>query len=294
MPRFFKLIAVLVLALAAPLHADDGELVIAAYNAENMFDVFDNPYTDDEGTDVKPRGEIEDIAAALRGIDADVVAFCEVENQGILQALVNEFLGDMGYHHVAVTPTNDGRGINLGVISRYPIDSVTSYRFRELTLPGDDRAWRFARDLMHTRLALPGDRTLDLFSVHFKSKRDSAGDPNSATWRLAEATAAADIIQNVMTHHPDRWIAMVGDFNDTPGSPPLDALTGVGLIDAHASLPDAQRITYLREPYRSTIDYILVNRPMRSAMTDATVPSDPDLLAGSDHAPVVATFRLPE
>lgn len=291
-----QLCIVLLLALvpAVTLRAQDDKLRLVAYNAENLFDVFDNPYTDDDSTEVKPRDEIERIAAALRQLDADVVALSEVENRGVLQAVVNEFLGDMGYRYVAVNPTNDGRGINLGVISRYPIDAITSYRFRTLELPGEERTWRFARDLLRVTLELPDEKKFDLFAVHFKSKRDSAGDPDSAKWRLAEATETAEIVSNVMKLHPDRWVAVAGDFNDTPDSPPIRTLTRNLLIDAHAKLPPAKRITYLREPYRSTIDYILVNPSMRDAMTTAVIPTNERLLAGSDHAPVVADFQLPE
>lgn len=287
-------IPLLVLLPAADLRAQDDKLRLVAYNAENLFDVFDDPYTDDDSTRVKPRDEIVRIAAALRQLDADVVAVSEVENRGVLRAVVNEFLGDMGYRYVAVNRTNDGRGIDLGVLSRLPIDAITSYRFRELELPGEERSRRFARDLLRTTIELPGDRKLELFTVHYKSKRDSAGDPDSAKWRLAEATETAKIVSSVMERHPDRWVAVVGDCNDTPGSPPLETLTDDLLLDAHDKLPPEKRITYLRKPYRSTIDYILVNRPMHQTMTTAVIPTNERLLAGSDHAPVVADFRLPE
>ena len=222
------------------------------------------------------------------------MAVSEVENRGVLQAVVNEFLGDMGYRYVAVNPTNDGRGINLGVLSRLPIDAITSYRFRKLELPGEDRSWRFARDLLRTTIELPGDKKLELFTVHYKSKRDSAGDPDSAKWRLAEATETAKIVSAIMEAPPRPLGRRAGDFNDTPGSPPIETLTDDLLIDAHDKLPPAKRITYLRNPYRSTIDYILVNRPMHQAMTTAVIPTNERLLAGSDHAPVVADFQLPE
>jgi endonuclease/exonuclease/phosphatase family metal-dependent hydrolase len=279
---------------AAGLRAQDDRLRLVAYNVENLFDVFDDPYSDDDSTEVKPRDEIERIAAALRQLDADVVALSEVENLGVLQAVVNEFLGDMGYRYVAVNPTNDGRGINLGVLSRYPIDAITSHRFRKLELPGEDRTWRFARDLLRVTIELPNDEKLELFTVHYKSKRDSAGDPESAKWRLAEARETAEIVANVMKLHPDRWVAVAGDFNDTPDSPPIETLTDNLLLDAHAELPPAKRITYLRNPYRSTIDYILVNQRMRRAMTTAVIPTNDRLLTGSDHAPVAADFRLAE
>ena len=60
------LVLLFVLLPAADLRAQDDKLRLVAYNAENLFDVFDDPYTDDDATEVKPRDEIERIAAALR------------------------------------------------------------------------------------------------------------------------------------------------------------------------------------------------------------------------------------
>ncbi len=99
---------------------------------------------------------------------------------------------------------------------------------------------------------------------------------------------------------------MMGDFNDTPGSPTLEALldgpTGAapkppaGLFDLHAGLPADERITYLKVPYRDTIDYILASSALKERMVldSARVIQDGSLLGGSDHAPVTAKFDLGE
>jgi len=281
-------------------HTADG-LTIATYNAKNFFDVFDDPYTEDETTRVKPREQIERMAAALRAIDADVVAFQEVENAEALRAMARELLPGMGYEHIHTSEGNDGRGISVGVMSRLPVRRATTHRFRDLTLPGEDRTWRFARDLLEVRLAVTPKRAMHLYVVHFKSKRDSSGDPESRNWRLAEASAARRIINQRAEHYPDAWCAMVGDLNDTPDSATLDALlnpdgaTPLPLTDAHEHLPDSERITYLSKPYRSTIDYILLGPSLTDRLDrrKTRVISAPKLVAGSDHAPLVAHVRVP-
>ena len=70
------------------------KLTIATYNVQNLFDVFDDPYTKDEGTRVKPLDQIKQIAGVLRKLDADVIAFQELENEGVLREMVRQFLGD--------------------------------------------------------------------------------------------------------------------------------------------------------------------------------------------------------
>lgn len=138
---------------------EPSKLTVASYNAENMFDVFDDPYTRDEKIAVKPRAQIEQIARVVRAINAHVVAFAEIETEGILRAIVHEMLTDSGYKDIAVMPTNSDRGIHLGIISKLPIVSLTSHRFARLTLEGEPRSWRFSRDLLQVRLRVTPTRT---------------------------------------------------------------------------------------------------------------------------------------
>ena len=279
---------------------DDATFRVAAYNLLNLFDVFDDPYTEDERTAVKPRKEVKQVVEAIRSLDADLVAVSEIENEGVLKAVNTEFLHDMGYRYVAALDSNDGRGITTGVLSRKPIVSVTSYRWQELRLPGEERVWSFARDLMHVRVQVTPQRIAHVFVVHFKSKHTThKDDPQSAKWRLAEATAARRIINEILQADPNAWVMITGDFNDTPETPTISTLTATtdgrpGLIDTHSHLDADKRITFLRPPYRSTIDYILVSPSLADRVVKAQsyVLADESLLEGSDHAPVVTTFKL--
>ncbi len=291
---WFLLLLLVTTAEAQP--KAEGKLTVATYNIENLFDVFDDPYTADEGTRVKPRAELEKVASLLRTIDADVVAFQEIENEPVLKAFVTEMLGDMGYKHVAAGSSNDGRGIRTAIASRLPIQSITSYRHLDLQLEGDERTWRFARDLMHVRLKVGDSQSLHVFIVHLKSKRDDGADKQGAAWRLAEATMARKIIGDLIAREPDAWVIMTGDFNDTPESPVIrKLLAGEALADLHASLKGEDAITYLKKPYRSRIDYILTSPALsRRVVKDSAriVNGDTDLTAGADHAPAVATFDV--
>ncbi len=295
-PKLIALCVLLaVLSIAHAALAGQQTVTLAAYNIENAFDVFDDPYTDDQDSDVKPRKEWEAIANALRQVNPDVCAFEELENEYELHAMISDFLPDAGYRYVAADHTNSTRGINLGIISRLPILSLTSYRFLELTLPGEEQTWTFARDLWRVTLEAPDGKPLDVFVVHLKSRHDSEGDPNSKNWRLAEATMARKIIDGLLEQNPDARLAIMGDFNDTPGDPAISALTtGKSLIDVHAGLPAEQRISYLKAPYRSTIDYILASPALAKSLVpgSARVLHDEQLLGGSDHSPVIASFRF--
>lgn len=286
-------------------------ITIGAYNVENFFDVFDDPYTDDEGVKVKPRDEIEAMAKALKKLDADVVVFQELENEYVLQAMIDEFLPNAGYRYVAAQRTNSGRGINLGVISRYPIEQLRSYRFTKLTHPdAPGREWRFARDVMRVTIDAGLDRPIDVFSIHLKSNRDGPDDPNSRLYRTAEAMALKNIIREEVEKDPGYLAVLGGDFNSNyetrpdqprpwpaiahlletePGEPPL-------LTDVHADLSDKDRVTIPgsgRYP-PATFDYILATPAMAERYVEgsATVIRSSALTSGSDHRPVSAAFRL--
>lgn len=290
---------IVMLAMGVTVFADvretPGVVRVAAYNTENFFDVFDNPYTDDESADPKFHPEVEQLAQAIRTMDADVVGLVEVENIYVLQAMVQELLPDMGYDYIDVDQTNSGRGIQLGVISRLPILRTASYKHRQFEVPGYDQPLRMSRDVYQVTLDVDESQPLDVFLVHLKSKRDGPGDPQSLRRRTAEATLLRSIIETQLDTKPNAWIAALGDFNDTPDSEPIQRLLADDLlVDTHTHLPDKQRITYLHEPYRSTIDYILASPALsRRLVKDQTnIVRDESLLGGSDHAPVFATFDL--
>ncbi|QDU33614.1 Endonuclease/Exonuclease/phosphatase family protein [Poriferisphaera corsica] len=271
------------------------ELRVATYNVENMFDVFNDPYTQDEGTDVKFREELEQIAETLRVMNADVVVFSEVENEFVLKALVKEFLPDMGYDYVSAMRANDGRGIRNGVISLKPIVKATSYKWRTFTLPGYDKVYRFSRDLMHVTIQATDEKVVEVFGVHLKSKRDSSGDPKSAKRRLAEALEAKKIIDGVMNQSSDSWVVMAGDFNDTLDSAVMKSLLKDGkLKDMHEGMGKEERVTYLHGPYRSTIDFVLASDALakRKVKGSELVLHDEELNKASDHAPVAVSFDL--
>jgi len=269
---------------------------VATFNVQLMLDNHDDPHLLDESLPSKPEHRIKQIARAIRQLDADVVALQEVENQSIVQTMVEQYLSDMRYRHIVVQPTNSRYGLNLGLISRRPILSITSYRLLKLKMPKGMPYRRFTRDLMQVKLQITDKKTLDLFVVHFKSQRDSTGDPHSKVWRQAEAAATLKIIrQTIQNGSGSDWIIVAGDLNATRKSPILKLLLGGKkplLIDVHDHLPANERITYLRPPHRSTIDYILAssNLSQHTHIGSAQVLANPKWLGGSDHAPVVATF----
>lgn len=289
------------LSLGAPPDGPRARLTVATYNVQNMMDAHDDPHTLDEEIPPKPRKKIKQVANAIRRVNADIVALEEVENEGILESLVRQQLRGMGYRYWAVNPTNSRYGLNLGVISRRPILSITSHRLMDIAAGPGTMPMRFARDLMWVRIQATDDHTLDVLIAHFKSRYGTPDDPHSIRWRTAEARATRDLVRRILDQKTGpTWLLVAGDLNAVPSSPTLDLLLkpdpsqSSRLVDLHAGLDRSQRVTYLRPPHRSTVDYLLATPALaRRAVTgSARVLTRERLLYGSDHAPVFVSFDL--
>jgi endonuclease/exonuclease/phosphatase family metal-dependent hydrolase len=297
--------------LVLSISASAERLTIGTYNLQNFFDVYNDPYTEDESAQVKPRREVQALARAIEAMKADVIVFQELENEHLLKAMVGEFLPAGDYRYIASIATNSSRGINLGVISRHPIASVTSHRFQTLTHPERPReTWRFARDLMRIELNIEGIEPVVIYNVHLKSNRSLPRDEFSILFRTAEAMRVRQIIDAELDDDPDFLAIVAGDFNSNyetrpeqprpwPAMAHLLAPTDSGkpvLFDVHVGLSDDDRVTIPgsgRYP-PATFDYILATPAMatRYIKDSARVIQDAELTQGSDHYPVVASFDL--
>ena len=125
---------------------------------------------------------------------------------------------------------NDQRLIDVGLLSRFPLGGVRSWRHRRYQ-NNKGRAI-FSRDLLEVDI-LAKDRSRLLFTVyvnHLKSKlarndvERRAG--NERRKRQAETIAA------ILRERPPGPVVVLGDMNDTADSPRLKALRDFGLVDA--------------------------------------------------------------
>lgn len=231
-----------------------------------------------------------ELAAAIRSLDADVVALEEIETQPCLDALLARLgdampygvLGEIGYD----------ASVDVAIISRTALDEVVRHRDAEpLHLP-DGTTTSFSRELLEVHVRAPSGAPVILFAAHFKAK--SNDDPAR---RLAEAQQAARDVNAAAAAHPDALVALAGDLNDTPGSPPLDALVvSGGLIRVADDLPTNSQATYIYSGRGQAIDHILI-APDRAAARIAQSsiawrgPGGAGF-GGSDHFALSSDFSL--
>lgn len=211
-------------------------------------------------------------AQALKAGDGklpDILCLQEVESMAAIRLFNRDILGGY-YKHFMLVDSLDERLIDVAVMSVYPIFNVRSH------VDDLDKAGKpiFSRDCLEASINLPKGETLHLYVNHFKSKLSKPG--NGKTKQEVEAEAHAkrqkqaetvrDLVKRNHKGQDAALFAVVGDFNDTPTSPSVAALTmGNPLLTSVLDLlPVDQRHTYFyRGPNRvSQIDYILASKAL--------------------------------
>lgn len=221
-------------------------------------------------SDVSTAAQIS-TAEVLRAVNADVVCLMEVEDRITLERFAAANLqGEHAYPFNMLVDGNDDRGIDVAVLSRLPIRTVRTHVFDAAPAAASRKPSRiFSRDCLELEIDA-GGRPLFVLVNHFKSQGYGLPAYNNARRKL-QADRVAAIVRERYDLARD-WIAVAGDFNDTPKSAPLRGLVSMrGLVDVLARQFGSDMTA--RWTYRSgqQLDYLLVSTPLARAMTAAGV-----------------------
>lgn len=213
---------------------------VMSYNVENLFDTENDPDKIDETflprkvkaeqrlcKDVKPawrKLECETLDWNDKVVDqkmrqlskvilsyksgenlgADVVVIPELENIYILNLLNDRYLGKAGYTTVELLEGPDVRGIDVGVLSRFPLSSdskLHAVKWRK-AYPVPTRP---TRSILEVNLSVGKGLTMAVFGVHFPS-------PSHST---EERMDAFDALNAAVEKSRADLIVSAGDFNVT-------------------------------------------------------------------------------
>lgn len=154
---------------------------------------------------------------------------------------------------------NDERGIDVCLLTRdgYPIGQMRSHV--------DDRDNKdnriFSRDCPEYAIQTPSGKRLILLINHLKSKGYGSPAQSSARRKLQAEQVRA--IYEGLIASGEKYVAVVGDFNDTPDSPalaPLLAATNLKDISKHPKFDDGGYPgTYGSCTAGNKIDYVLLS-----------------------------------
>lgn len=206
-------------------------------------------------------GSMQNTARVMIDLEADVLGVVEAESRPVLAAFNSEILRSLGgtpFRHVMLIDGNDERGIDVGLLTRdgYEIDRMRSHV--------DERTGKgplFSRDCPEFEIITRKKNRLVVLLNHLKSKGYGTPAVSNAR-RKAQATRVAEIYKGLAAAG-EKYIAIMGDFNDTPDSDPLHPLiAGTDLKDIfqHPSFNDGGYPgTYGSCTKSNKIDYILLS-----------------------------------
>lgn len=198
--------------------------IVAFYNVENLYDVANDPRTDDE--DFTPYGDnhwdeeryahkLNQISKVLFDLGRQapmLIGLVEIENSKVVLDLAKT--GDLSKtaYHLAHFDSEDRRGIDCALL-------YDSKRFRLIDkeklmvrLPGNrDFA---TRDILYVSGEIAGGEKLHVFVNHWSSRRE--GTEETEPKRLRAAQILKEKIIEIRNQEPEAKILVMGDFNDEP------------------------------------------------------------------------------
>lgn len=243
---------------------------LATFNCENLFArySFKNNFSprgdggfliNNLAFEIYEETEKQITAKAIKDIDADVVALQEVENLIVLDRFNSRYLAAKNYkHRILIDSNNDDRGIDVGLLSRYPIVSVRSFRHDRSPTK---KSTVFSRDCLEVHIDV-GGKELVVYVNHFKSM--IGGRDSTKERRFNQAARVAEIIdeQWKMKKYSGNYIVL-GDLNDYPDESTslVPLLKHKGLVNVMDRIPENDRWThfYSKENEYRQLDHMFIS-----------------------------------
>lgn len=151
---------------------------------------------------------VANVIQQFNGVGPDIQILVEVENQNVVDILNKKKLQASKYITSVVLEGPDTRGIDTGVLSRFPQwdkPQMHVIPFKTKT-PQDAAIAAKTRGILEVRLLLPGNQKASIFSVHFPSQ-------SNPSYLRQQAIEHLNTLKNAL---PRDVIAIAGgDFNVT-------------------------------------------------------------------------------
>jgi len=205
----------------------------------------------------------------INEVRPDILITVEVENRPTLERFNEQVLGaqfNFLYPHFMVIDGNDQRGIDLGILSRFPIVEIRSHV--DDLAPNGERL--FSRDSPEFDIILPTGERLIVVPNHLKSKRNgnnqASRDRRQAQAQKAHAIAVAALSRS-------SFVLLGGDLNDTPNSLPLASLFTDGFQDvmSHPNYPMDRPGTFQTGLPSYKLDYLIMSPQLRARLQDTGI-----------------------
>ena len=196
-----------------------GETIkIAFWNVENLFDLLDDPHTNDNEFAIDGKKNVtqeiydlklKNMAEVIDALDTDILGLCEIENRFVLKELDNAVARDYKIIHY---DSPDNRGIDVALLYDPKKLTVTHSEPVTVTLP----TGRPTRDILYVK-AIFAQTDLHLFVNHWPSKY--GGAEKSIPLRAAAGQTLRIEVESILSQDSNAEIVIMGDLNDEPIDP---------------------------------------------------------------------------
>ncbi|MBC3845872.1 endonuclease [Winogradskyella echinorum] len=210
---------------------DSNKFSIAFYNIENLFDIENDPNTNDDDflptskkrwTQKRYQNKLMKLGSVISKIGEDktntapaIIGLAEVENSKVLSDLVrSKNLINEAYSYVHYD-SSDERGIDVALLYKNDVFKVENSETFSVYLQNELGEQDYTRDILMVQGKLHHESVYIIVN-HWSSRRE--GEKETEYKRIAAANKVNTIISMLKKDEPNAKIIVMGDFNDNPNS----------------------------------------------------------------------------
>lgn len=195
--------------------------------------------------------KIQNLSKVIKSFDEtgkgpDILIVEEIENKNILNQFVTKGLSGMGYQYQVLIEGDDTRGIDVAVISKFPVTSALHHSVLVNGVKLDTRG------ILEVQIAVENQDVV-VYANHWPSQS------NPAEHRIASARLLTELSQKV---NADLIIA-AGDFNTLKTDLPNPFASLLGFTDAETEARKAGTVmnagTHFYKGEWSSLDHIFIH-----------------------------------
>ena len=202
-----------------PLNCSNGknkEIKVAFWNVENLFDLENDPLTNDDEFAIGGKKsctqeildlKIEHLKEIIEEIDADIFGLCEVENRKICE-LLNTELKDQHYQIIHYD-SPDKRGIDNVLF--YDPEIIDILETSPINIPLNKGSK--TRDILYVKGRISGN-DIHIFVNHWPS--NYGGKSKAIPKRAKTAAILKSNVEKILDNDPWAEIIVMGDLNEEP------------------------------------------------------------------------------
>lgn len=254
----------------APLPEPGAHLRVATFNVENYFTSLGQRGAASAEALERQRAKL---AAAVEGLQADILALVEVENDPrALADLVEQLSERTGIRYRAVSGDADRGSDAIKLALIYRPDRVEA--LSELYADNDPAHHR--PPLAAFFRSAGGGPAFGVVTAHYKSKTGCPPrgdiDRGQGCWnqrRVAQSQAMNGFLQRLAAAEGHQRLLLTGDLNAYGAEDPILTLTREGLVDLVADrLPPERRYTYVFRGESGYLDHALASPELAAAVVE--------------------------